>query len=184
MASAKLEIVNNALVELGDTILSSLSENRLAVAVANQVYDDVYEDLLAKAPWRFAVQKSDLSRLVELPLNEWAYQYELPELCLSIIRTYPMTRYEIFGTRIYSNSSSLSVDYIKKVSETNLTPPFVRLLSLELAVRMCMAITNDVDLKTRLQGDARMQFAAAMAVDAQQRPNVTIQSSPFVDVRY
>ena len=49
MGTAKLEVVNNALVELGDEVLTSLSENKLSVTVANQVYDDVYEDLLGKA---------------------------------------------------------------------------------------------------------------------------------------
>lgn len=184
MASAKIEIINNALTELGETLLSSLTENKLSVAVANQVYDDVYEDLLSKAPWRFAVQKADLSRDVDVPLNEWTYQYTLPEQCLTIVRAYPMTTYEIFGTKVYSNSPTMAIDYIKKVTETNLTPAFVRLLSLELAVRMCMAITNDVDLKRTLQQDARMQFAAALAVDSMQRPNTAIQSSPFVDARF
>lgn len=183
MGTAKLEVVNNALVELGDEVLTSLSENKLSVTVANQVYDDVYEDLLGKAPWRFAMQKADLSRDTDTPLNEWTYQYTLPAQCLRILRVYPDQAYEVYGLKLYAHAPSLAVDYVEKVSESYLPPPFVRLLSLELAARMCMAITNDAQLKVSLQNDARMQFAAALSSDAMQRPNKVLRTSPFIAVR-
>lgn len=183
MGTAKLTVINNALVELGDTPLTSLSENRLGATVALQVYDSVYQDLLGKAPWRFATQKADLSRETDTPLNEWAYQFVLPAQCLRILRVYPFSNYEVFGTKIFSGATSLAVDYVANVSESYLPAPYARLLTLELAVRMCMTITNDADLKTRLQSDARLQFAAALAADSMQRPNIPIQSSPFLSVR-
>jgi len=184
MGSSKIEIANNALLELGATLLTGLSMNNLESDTVLAVYDDVYEDLLAKAPWRFAVKKADLSRDVAVPLNEWSYQYTVPAQLQRVVRVYPTTPYEMFQGKIFANTTSLAVDYVEKVSESYLPPPFVRLLSLELAVRMCMAITNDVQLKKSLQDDARLQFAAALAADAMQRPNVPIQSSPFVDVRF
>lgn len=184
MGSSKIEMVNGALVELGAEILSSLSEDKLEVDVANQIYDQVYGDLLAKAPWRFAVKKADLSHLVAAPLNEWTDQFDLPAQCVRIVGVYPRrTAYEVFNNLVYANTATLAVDYVERVSESALPPPFVRLMSLELAVRMCMSITNDEQLKRSLQQDARMQFAAALAADAQQRPNIPIQSSPFVDCR-
>jgi ethanolamine utilization microcompartment shell protein EutS len=184
MGSSKIEMVNGALIELGAVILSSLTEDKLEVDVANEIYDEVYGDLLAKAPWRFAVKKADLSHLIAAPLNEWADQFDLPAQCVRVLGVYPRrTAYEIFGSTICANATALAVDYVERVSESLLPPPFVRLMSIELAVRMCMSITNDAELKRLLQQDARMQFAAALAADAQQRPNVPIQSSPFVDCR-
>jgi hypothetical protein len=183
MPSSQIEIVNGALVELGETILSGLPQNTLASDVALQVYDQVYQDLLGKAPWRFAVKKETLSQDIATPPNEWTYQYSLPAQCMRVLRVYPQARYEIFKNKLYANTSELAIDYVEKVSESYLPAPFVRLFTLELAVRMCMSITNDVDLKKSLQQDARMQFAAALSADAQQRPNVPIVSSPFVDVR-
>jgi hypothetical protein len=182
--AAQIGIVNNALVELGATVLTALPSNKLESDTALAVYDDVYEDLLAKAPWRFAMRKLALSREVAVPPNEWTYQFTFPPQCLRILRVYPMTPYEVFQDRIYADVQDLSADYVEKVSESLLPPPYVRLLSLELAVRMCMAITNDPQLKISLQNDARLQFAATLAADAQQRPNVPIQSSPFTDVRF
>jgi len=184
VAASKLEMVNGALIELGAITLSSLSGPALEVEIANRIYDQVYGDLLGKAPWRFAVKKADLSHLVAAPLNEWSDQFDLPAQCVRIVRVYPDQPFEVFEGKVYANASSLAVDYVERVSESLLPPPFVRLVALELAVRMCIAITNDVELKKTLQQDVRMQFAAALAADAQQRPNVPLRASPFVDVRY
>jgi hypothetical protein len=184
MPSAKIEVANNALSELGAQLLTALPMNNLESDTVLAVYDDVYEDLLGKAPWRFATKKADLSREVTTPLNEWTYQFVLPPQCMRILRVYPHAPYEMFEGKIYSDSDALAVDFVERVSESLWPPPFVRLMSLELAVRMCMAITNDVALKKSLQDDTRMQFAAALAADAQQRPNIPLQSSPFTAVRY
>lgn len=183
MGSAKIEIANNALGELGENALSSLAEISLRAEAVNTHYDDTLEDLLGKNAWRFAVVKETLSRDVATPLNEWQYQYTLPAQFVRLVNLYPRSDFEIYGAKIYTDASSLACDYVKKVSESLFPPPFVRLVSLELAVRMCMTITRDVELKTRLQGDTRLQFAAALAADSQQRPNRRIEDAPFINVR-
>lgn len=184
MGSAKIEIANNALSELGEPPLSSLATVSLPAETVEVHYDDTLEDLLGKADWRFAVQKSSLSRDVLAPLNEWQYQYTLPAQFMRMVSLYPRSDFELYGLKLYSNAPELACDFVQKVSESYFPPPFVRLVSLELAVRMCMTITGDVDLKTRLQSDARLQFGAALAADAMQRPNRRIEHAPFINCRY
>lgn len=184
MGSAKIEIANNALGELGEPSLQSLAEVSLRAEAVETHYDDTIEDLLGKADWRFAVQKSSLSRDVAVPLNEWQYQYTLPAQFMRMVNLYPRSDFEIYGSKVFSDATELACDYVKKVSESYFSPPFVRLASLELAVRMCMTITGDLDLKTRLQADARLQFSAALAADAMQRPNRRIEDAPFINCRF
>jgi hypothetical protein len=95
------------------------------------------------------------------------------------MRVYPDQDYDIYGTSIYAQSSELAVDYVAKVDEAVLPPYFVRLLVLELAVRMSISITASAQAKGTLVQEKQLQFAAALAADAQQRPN-----RPFLDVRY
>jgi hypothetical protein len=182
--AAKIDIVNGALIELGETPLQSLTEDTESAITANYVYDQVYHDLLSKAPWRFAVTKQTLSQLVATPLNEWAYQYQIPSECVRVMRVYPDQDYDIYGTSIYAQSSELAVDYVAKVDEAVLPPYFVRLLVLELAVRMSISITASAQAKGTLVQEKQLQFAAALAADAQQRPNRPFLSRPFLDVRY
>lgn len=184
MGSAKIEIANNALSELGEPALSSLTENSVAAEAIATHYDDTLEDLLGRVPWRFATQKIDLSRDVAVPLNEWQYQYTLPAGFMRMVAVYPRADFEIYGLKLYTNATALACDFVKKVDETYFPPTFVRYLSLELAVRCCMQVTGDVDLKTRLQVDTRLGAAAAMSADAQQRPNRSFEDSPFVNARF
>ena len=79
--------------------------------------------------------------------------------------------YDIYGDTIYSKASALALDYVAKVAEDVLPPYFVRLLVLELAVRMSMSITASAGMKGTLIQEKQLQFAAALAADAQQRPN-------------
>lgn len=184
MASSKLDIINDAAIELGEAKLTGLTQQCLLAETALAIYDRVYGDVISEAPWRFATQKADLSLDTAEPLNEWSCQYTKPEQCLVIWRTYPSVRYELYGDKVYANATELAVDYTKRVSESYLPDYASRLISLEMAVRMCMTITGDLDLKTRLQSDTRLQRAKAMAIDAMQRPNRVVGSSPFVDCRY
>jgi len=182
--ASKLDIVNGALIEMGETPLQSLTEDTESAITANYIYDQVYHDLLSKAPWRFAVTKQTLSQLVAAPLNEWTYQYQIPSDCVRVLRVYPDQDYDIYGDTIYSKASALALDYVAKVTEDALPPYFVRLLVLELAVRMSMSITASASMKGTLIQEKQLQFAAALAADAQQRPNRPILSRPFLDVRY
>ena len=169
---------------MGETPLQSLTEDTESAITANYIYDQVYHDLLSKAPWRFAVTKQTLSQLVAAPLNEWTYQYQIPSDCVRVLRVYPDQDYDIYGDTIYSKASALALDYVAKVAEDVLPPYFVRLLVLELAVRMSMSITASAGMKGTLIQEKQLQFAAALAADAQQRPNRPFLSRPFLDVRY
>lgn len=182
--AAQIDIVNSALAELGEQALSSMSEDSEPAIVANQVYEQVYWDLLSKAPWRFATKKATLSLLVTDPLNEWASQFQMPSDCLRVIRVFPDQDYDIYQDKIYAKSDQLDIDYVYKVDETYLPAYFVRLLVLELAVRTCMAITGNANLKASLNQEKQFQFAAALSADAMQQPNRRIISRPFLDVRY
>ena len=181
---AQIDIVNSALAELGESALSSMSEDSEGAIVAGTIYDQVYHDLLSKAPWRFASKKATLSLLVSEPLNEWESEYQLPADCLRVIRVYPDQDYDIYGDKLYAKSGELDIDYVYKVSETYLPAYFVRLLVLELAVRMAMSITANASLKAGLNQEKQFQFAAALSADAMQQPNRRIISRPFLDVRY
>lgn len=183
MGSSRIDIINGALSELGEDRLESLTENREAAVVSAERYDRTLADLLSKAPWRFATKKEALSQDVTDPVNEWSVSYTLPGTLLRIVRVYPSVRYEVYGGKLYANTTGLALDYVYTCSESLFPAYFTRLFEYELAARMALSLTNSATLKQSMEANARFQFAAALAADSQQRPNVVIQSSPFTDVR-
>lgn len=183
MTTSRIAIVNNALAELGQTALTGLSDAALSAEVQATVYDTVYEALLGRVPWRFAMRKAQLSREVAVPLNEWSYQFVLPAQCLRVVATYPNISYEIYEQKLFANTTELAIDYIHKVTEAALPATYAVALHLKLAAAMCMALTQDKELKKELDGKANMQLAVAMSSDAMQRPNAQFRDAPFVNVR-
>lgn len=185
MASNQLDIVNLAIIELGDALVVSLAADADAIDVANALYQPVKDDLLSKAPWRFAAKKIALSLVTSpAPLNEWSAQFDVPSDYVRIIRVYPDQAYEMFGRRIYANATSLACDYVHSCDEALMPPYFVTLIAVDLAERMSRAITGADQDKERLRDRRRFAFAEALSADAQQRPNVIPRSSPFVNVRF
>jgi hypothetical protein len=182
--SSKIQICKLALGYLGEPELQSLSEISLRAEQMNLHYEPAVLDSLGKADWRFAVQKSALSREVAVPINEWAYQYTLPADFVRVVKLEPRSDYEIFGRKLFSDATALDMDFVKRVTEDHFSTPFETLVAIELALRACMVITGDADLKVALTHDRRRAFGEALSADATQRPNRRFEHAPFINVRY
>ncbi len=181
--SSQIDIVNAALLELGEQPLTSLDDDAEAAVVASTIYDQVKQDLLSKAPWRFAMKKADLSLDTATPLNEWASQFTAPTDLVRLVRVYPDQAYDVYGGKVYASSTELAADYVAEVDESLFPPYFTRLLVLELAARMSKSISGSESAKETLTRERQYQFAAALSADAQQQPNRPIRSRPYLDVR-
>jgi hypothetical protein len=184
MSSSKIQIANIALGFLGEPALTSLSEVSLRAEQVNLHYESAVVDCLGKADWRFAVQKDWLSQDIATPQNEWPYQYTLPAGFIRVVKLEPRARYDIYGSKLYADATGLACDFVKRVSEANFPTTFETFVACELAIRMCMVITGDIDLKASLQNDRRFKFAEALSADSQQRPNVRFEHAPFINVRF
>ena len=125
MAMSDTEICNRALVRLAAKTISSLSDSTDRAIACNQAYTSILENELALTPWRFAMKKAQLAQLVDTPVNEWKYAYQLPSDRIgapfavfnsSANGVDPMKRYEVFSDRIYTNETQLYYDYPLQVN--------------------------------------------------------------------
>ena len=93
-----ITICNQALNLLGaDTISSFTDTTNDAATVCNNIYETVKKQTLSMYPWSFALTKQQLSRSSTTPVNEWAYQYDLPSTAISGT---PLQVYNSSSTRI------------------------------------------------------------------------------------
>lgn len=179
----KIKIISDALILLGEQPTSSLNENRWAVTVCANLFERIYENELQSNRWRFAMKKETLAQLVDVPLNEWQYAYQIPTDCLLPIGVYPRQNYEIYADHIYSNATSLELDYMFKPEVTAVPRYFAQLVTYSLAQDSAIAITENASKADALAAAYAQQRAQAMFADAQGRPNKPIKDNPFVDVR-
>jgi len=179
-----ISISSNALLLLGHKAIASFTEGGAGATVASNLYTTIYESLLTRHRWRFAVGQKTLSRLVDAPLNNWTYAFQLPSDFLSAIKVYPHTDYEIYEDMIYSNQNTIDLDYIFKPSESRLPPYFVECFELRLASKFAFPVTSNKSTAELYHGMFLDQLAVAKHQDSQGRPNVAIVDSPFTDVRF
>ena len=96
---------------------------------------------------------------------------------------YPKTRYEIYGSHLYTNTSPVEFDYMLKPEVSQLPAYFSMLLTYALARDMVNPLTASLDAVKKFKDDYRLQRDRAMFADAQGRPSTPVQDSPFTDVR-
>ncbi len=179
----KIGLISKALILIGETPLQSLSDDRYGATVGSNLFELIYENELQSNPWRFSMKKAALARLVATPLNQYAYAYQIPTDCLLARHVYPRSKYEIFGDRIYTDHTSVELDYQFKPDITAVPAYFSMLMIYALARDMVSPITeSDTGVKT-FAAKYVPQRDRAMYADAQARPPTMVQDSPFTDSR-
>lgn len=183
LTASKIGIVSNALILIGENPLVSLSDDRYGAVVGGNMFEVLYEAELQSNRWRFSCTKSALTRLNTSPLNEWQYAFQMPPDCLLPIGVWPYSLYEIYGTHLYTNNSTVNLEHQFKPDISAAPAYFQLLMTYVLAKDMIKPITeSDAGVNVMLT-KYETQRNRALFADAQGRPNRPIQDSPFTQVR-
>lgn len=182
--NSKIDLISKALVLCGETPLNTLSDDRYGATVGSNLFEILYENELQSNRWRFATKKKALSRLVATPLNQWAYKYQLPSDMLLPIGMYPVDLdYEIYEDELYTDRSSVELDYMFKPEVTSCPAYFTTMMVYALARDMIKPITESDQAHELMQKKYEMQRNRALYADAQGRPAKDAFHSPFTAVR-
>jgi len=195
MVSSEVEIVNSALIKIGEQTITSLSDDRQQAQVARRQYPIKRDELLRMYRWNFAVARATLAPLAEKPAFGFSNQFETPTDAIKIIGLYDGTQmdrnytgshdvWKVEGTRILANSDSLSIFYIKQVTNPlNFDPIFVETLSWFLAADLAFNLTASADLvEVANQGFAQALRQARMNDAVEGTPEV-LTASEWLDSR-
>lgn len=179
----QIGLISKALVLLGEKPLQSLTDQRYGATVGANLFDLIYENEISSNRWRFSCNKRALAQLLDSPLNEFQYAFQLPTDMLLPIGTYPSSYYEIYGDRLYTNNNEVDLEYVFKPELAKLPSYFAMLMTYALARDMVKPITESDNGVEVWEAKYSRQRDRAMYADAQGRPNKPITDSPFTDVR-
>ena len=73
-----VDICNNALIDLGASAISSLTEDSKAARLCNQRFDSIRDTVFRFHPWNCLVKRASLAADTDTPAFEYSYQYTLP----------------------------------------------------------------------------------------------------------
>ncbi len=184
--ASKIELISNALIIIGDVSINDLIGDDRRKNVARNLYDNIVKNELTKHRWGFARTKGQLSLLTAKPLDgEWASAYELPADLLVLIKLYPNTSYQVYGSKVYCNhSQALYCDYIYAPRESEWPAYFSKMIEYALARDFSTSLRDSSALRGEMAAEYENASRMARFTDSQQHPQAQIQRHPLVDARY
>ena len=183
-------IASNALVLIGSLPISSFADDNGGAVVANEIYEDIVEELLAEKDWTFAKRMSDpLSRLTAVPEVIWDAAYQLPSDVIDV-RTIlvgdTVVDYEVFGDQVFLNAGTADIVtaiYTFRAPENTWAPWFRLYVELTLASMFAGAVAMKGDLAKIYEYKANEQGAKARKRDSQRQTARKVKTTRFISNR-
>lgn len=185
MAISAVGIANIALTMLSTSRITSLDEDNENARKVNAIYNSTRDSLLAEHNWNFARAQAELSQLDETPtLSDWSLVFQVPTDVIRIIRIDCDEKFAIYGSKLYTNSSSVKIDYIKRIeSESMFSSAFVIAFASRLAMVLSYGITQS-STQTQLMADYyKNALQEAKWADAQEGVGTLPLSGSFIQSR-
>lgn len=199
MASA-VEIANLALVKVGETKITSLSDPSKKAATIAALFDRVRDAELRKRRWSFSIKRVQLAADSTAPEFGYSAQFTLPTDCLRVLEVNQAAHgadlsdyrgryapYAIEGRKILTHgtaSSALPLRYIRAVADTTQWDSlFVEAFACKLAVEVCETLTQSSDKRQLAWNEYRQAVAEATRANAIELPSEAIEDDTWIMAR-
>lgn len=192
---SRIEIVNRALIKLGEPPVSSLND-----AAFGRSYEMVYEDmrrlLLSLYPWRFAVRTGQVARCEQKDASAFCYQLprdlllllqvygtETPEFC--DIRNESMTGYKVAGDKLLIPFEGVFlIEYVADVSdESKFSQLFREALAAKTAAELAVRIKHSFNVKQLMDNEFAAYIRQAELNNEIAKDIETLKDSSWIRVR-
>ena len=184
MATTRLKLYNNALIELGSRRVDDTGEVIEPAIELTAIYDQVVEECLSMGSWNFATEtikaEADTGVTPEFGFTE---VFAKPS---DWLRTVGVSADEYFSVPLLqyyddvgywsADQSPIYVRYVSKDTGMGLeldrwTPKFSRYVELELAARVCYRLTQNASLLERIEKQRDKARTTALNHDAMNEAN-------------
>jgi len=186
--ASDVSICSNALLQVGQKPISSLSEANDSARICVNLFPQVRDSVLRSHPWNCAVKRVTLSPETATPDFDYAYQFAVPGDLLRILQVGELgfeDDYQIEQNRILADTNVLRLRYIFRNEDVGSWDPLlVDAVSAEMAARVAYPLTKSASLQQVMEGKARDIMKRARAVDGQDNPPDTLGDFPILAARH
>ena len=193
MASV-VEICNGALNQLGATTILSLTEDSKNARLCNSRYTQVRDALFRSHPWNCLQKRVQIAADTTAPAWGFTYAYTLPADCLRLLKILDYdSNYKVEGRKILSNTSSMKILYVGRVTDPNEYDELLReTLSASLGADIAFGVTSNNQTATNMYNLFKEKLRDARFVDSTEGQNIdsdlgmadVIDASTFINSRY
>jgi hypothetical protein len=200
VATTAIDLCSQALNLIGQAPIDSFEGSDPAES-AGRIYDTTVTSILSEHDWKIARGKRELSRLSEVPINQWKYYYQLPSEFLqgplklftsSAVGDFSSIEFERFGAKVASNDERVFIDLSITPNVADMPPYLKQFIVYDLAWRFAPINTDSLSSMQAWKAVARGTpeegmrggyFAVARHADARNNPVQEAPLSPFIAVR-
>ena len=193
MAST-VDICNGALNQLGATTILSLTEDSKNARLCNSRYTQVRDGVFRSHPWNCLQKRVELAADTTAPAWGFSYAYTLPSDCLRLLRILDYdSNYKVEGRKILSNTSSMKILYVARVTDPNEYDELLReTLSAALGADIAFGITSNNQTSQNMYQLFQEKLRDARFVDSTEGQNIeqdlgmadVIDAGTFINSRY
>ena len=193
MASV-VDICNGALNQLGATTILSLTEDSKNARLCNARYTQVRDGIFRSHPWNCLQKRTSLAKDATAPAWGFSAQFTLPADCLRLLYIIDYdSNYKVEGRKILSNTSTMKILYISRVTDPNQYDELLReTLSAALAADIAYGITSSNPVSEKMNTLFQDKLRDARFVDATEGQNNApdlgmtdaIDASTFINARF
>ncbi len=189
-----VEICNGSLNQLGATTILSLTEDSKNARLCNQRYSQVRDAVFRSHPWNCLQKRVELAADTDAPAWGFSFAYTLPADCLRLLRILDYdSNYKVEGRKILSNTSSMKILYIGRITDPNEYDESLReTLSAALGADIAFAVTSNNQTATNMYNLFQDKLKDARFIDSTEGQNVDqdlgmsdqIDASTFINSRF
>ena len=193
MAST-VDICNGALNQLGATTILSLTEDSKNARLCNSRFTQVRDAVFRSHPWNCLQKIVELAADTTAPAWGFSFAYTLPADCLRLLRILDYdSNYKVEGRKILSNTSSMKILYIGRITDPNEYDESLReTLSAALGADIAFAVTSNNQTASNMYNLFQDKLKDARFIDSTEGQNIDqdlgmadqIDASTFINSRF
>ena len=187
-------ICNGALNQLGATTILSLSEDSKNARLCNSRYTQIRDALFRTHPCNCLQKRVQIAADTTAPAWGFKNAYTLPADCLRLLKILDYdSNYKVEGRKILSNTSSMKILYVARVTDPNEYDELLReTLSASLGADIAFGVTSNNQTAKNMYELFKDKLRDARFVDSTEGQNVdpdlgmsdVIDAGTFINSRY
>lgn len=186
MASV-VELCSNALAELGEDTITSLTDDTPRARLCNRFYPSTRDAVLRAHPWNCATARQSLAQLAAAPDWGFLFQYTLPTdpFCLRVLQMSDIKqKFKIEGRNLLTDATTAKILFIKRVVDPNeFDVSLYNALQWRMSARLAIPITGQRSVAADMFALYERVISETKLVDGQESPRDNIIVSTLLDVR-
>lgn len=173
--ASDIQIISDSFILLGKGPVSSPTTDNPEFSAAKDIYNRLLPAVLTMHTWRFAVKNAELDESTSIsPFVRWSKVFLMPSDQLISFRTDPIINYEIFENKLYTNETSVKLEFVFKANESTFPPYFTRYITFQLAADIAMTVTQNVSIAQYWEKKAEKELLVSRYLDSTVMPNPVV----------